>query len=145
MTRYTIETMEKVAKVLVVDGNENYLLMTRSDHPTFRFDWDLPGGTMEDGEDPRQTAAREVYEEIGVKVAAEDLVLRRNDTSFSRSDTSYYLYEYRVKSRPAIVLSWEHASYEWVRRDVFIQNSKNAVDTYMHMVADTLLKIEASI
>jgi ADP-ribose pyrophosphatase YjhB (NUDIX family) len=36
--------------------------------------WSLPGGLMDRGESPVQTAARELFEEAGVKVDPEDLV-----------------------------------------------------------------------
>ncbi len=36
--------------------------------------WSIPGGLLDRGEVPVQTAARELYEEAGVKVSAEDLV-----------------------------------------------------------------------
>jgi 8-oxo-dGTP diphosphatase len=133
--------MTTVAKVLIIDGNENYLLMTRSDHPTFGFDWDLPGGTLEFGEDPKTTAARELFEEIDLRVAADSLILLRHDTSFSRSGTAYYLYEYRTNERPNITMSWEHTSYKWIGSPELVKRSTSAVDTYMHMVGDTLATV----
>ena len=42
--------MKKVAKLVIVDKDEKYLLMYRSNHPTFGNDPDLPGGTVEEGE-----------------------------------------------------------------------------------------------
>ena len=37
-------------------------------HPTLRGAWSLPGGGMEIGEQPAQTALREVHEETGQRV-----------------------------------------------------------------------------
>ena len=42
--------MKKVAKLVIIDSDDKYLLMHRSDHPTFGVDPDLPGGTLEDDE-----------------------------------------------------------------------------------------------
>lgn len=36
--------------------------------------WELPAGLIERGEDPREAAARELFEEVGVRVAPEALV-----------------------------------------------------------------------
>jgi ADP-ribose pyrophosphatase YjhB (NUDIX family) len=37
-------------------------------------DWGLPGGKLDPGEDPRVGAARELFEETGIRVKPEDLV-----------------------------------------------------------------------
>ncbi|MEO7905004.1 MAG: hypothetical protein ABIR91_04385 [Candidatus Saccharimonadales bacterium] len=42
--------MKKVAKLVMIDENDKYLMMYRSDHPTLGCDADLPGGTHEEGE-----------------------------------------------------------------------------------------------
>lgn len=55
--------MKQVAKVVIIDSEDRYLIMTRSNHPTFLDDPDLPGGTIEEDEDPLEAAIREVVEE----------------------------------------------------------------------------------
>src|SRR5215211_5885125 len=37
--------------------------------PTYREDWLIPGGTIEEHESPRQACVREVWEEIGLTLA----------------------------------------------------------------------------
>jgi 8-oxo-dGTP pyrophosphatase MutT (NUDIX family) len=44
---------------------DRQVLMVR---PTYKGFWDLPGGYVEVGESPRGAAAREVWEELGIKV-----------------------------------------------------------------------------
>ncbi len=41
---------------------------------TYKPDWDLPGGVVELGESPLDAVGREVYEELGVRVAATSLL-----------------------------------------------------------------------
>lgn len=130
--------MKQVAKVIVIDDNGKYLLMKRSNHPAYPYDYDLAGGTIEDGEELVKGAARELREEIGIEVRSEHLTLFHTDTSFSESNTKYFLYVYFAADRPKLTISWEHASYEWVDLKSFVSSAEGAIDTYMHMVAAAL-------
>lgn len=114
--------------------------MYRSDHPTFGVDPDLPGGTLEDDETLLEAMLREVKEEIGVDIEANSTKEIYSVTDYSAHGTHYSLFMTKLPVRSKIVLSWEHSSYEWLDRDVFIRKSISAKDTYMHMVADTLKK-----
>lgn len=130
--------MIKVAKLVVVDGDNKYLLMYRSSHPLFGMDPDLPGGTLEDGEQPLDTMIREVQEEAGVDVLASQARLLYQGTDYSLHNTEYSLYTATFDTRPKVTLSWEHSSYEWLSRDEFLEKARPAKDTYMQMVYDTL-------
>lgn len=130
--------MKQVAKLIIIDPNDNYLLMQRSSHPVFGDDPDLPGGTLEDGEQPLQTMIREVDEEAGVTIRKEDAQKLYAGTEYSTHDTEYSLYQARLTTRPEITISWEHSGYEWLSRDEFLEKAKNSQDTYMHMVYDQL-------
>ncbi|MBQ1042754.1 NUDIX hydrolase [Micromonospora sp. C72] len=37
--------------------------------PTYKSHWDIPGGYVEEGESPLAACGREVYEELGLRVA----------------------------------------------------------------------------
>jgi 8-oxo-dGTP pyrophosphatase MutT (NUDIX family) len=52
------------AGALIRDERGQVLLV----EPTYRTDWLTPGGTVESNEAPRQGAAREVLEELGVEL-----------------------------------------------------------------------------
>jgi len=130
--------MNKVAKLIIVDGDNKYLMMRRSGHPVFGNDPDLPGGTLEDGEVPLKTMIREVYEEAGIVVDAADTRLLYEGTTYSLHKTHYSLYIVTLLQRPAVVMSWEHSSYEWLTLEVFLEQAKTANDTYMQMVYHTL-------
>jgi 8-oxo-dGTP pyrophosphatase MutT (NUDIX family) len=59
------------SSVIVRDQFGRILLQQRSDNGL----WGLPGGCQDLGEKLETTAARELYEETGIKVAEEDLTL----------------------------------------------------------------------
>jgi 8-oxo-dGTP pyrophosphatase MutT (NUDIX family) len=60
-----------IAQMLVRDDAGRVLLC----HPTYKNDWDLPGGVVEVRESPRDAAGREVLEELGLQLPAGRLVL----------------------------------------------------------------------
>ncbi|MGI5522054.1 NUDIX hydrolase [Micromonospora sp. CA-259024] len=53
------------AMVAVIDGQECLLLMRRHRFVFDRWVWELPGGYVDEGEDPAKCAVREVEEETG--------------------------------------------------------------------------------
>jgi ADP-ribose pyrophosphatase len=55
----------KSAMVAVVDEQDRLLLMWRHRFVIDRWVWELPGGYLDETEDPETTAAREVEEETG--------------------------------------------------------------------------------
>jgi 8-oxo-dGTP pyrophosphatase MutT (NUDIX family) len=52
-----------VATMLLTDLADRVLVVK----PTYKPDWELPGGAVEDGESPEVAAAREVVEELGLQ------------------------------------------------------------------------------
>ena len=131
--------MKQVTKLIVVDNDDNYLMMQRSDHPTFSNDPDLPGGTVEDGESSIDAMLREVIEEAGFLVDKDIVEKLYSGTEYSAHHTHYSLYYIRLIKRPEVIISWEHSSFDWIDRDLFLDKAKNAKDTYMHMVHDVVL------
>ena len=135
--------MNHAAKVLIKDGtSDTYLALFRASHPEFGESIDLPGGTVEKGETGIQAAAREVYEEVKLHVAQDDMQLLIDSTEYSRHDTRYTLFMAEVSSQPALELSWEHASYEWVSKERLIKECLESNDQFMYMVVDCLNKLK---
>lgn len=126
--------MKQVAKTIIIDQNNQYLLLQRSDHPVFPNDPDLPGGTVETGESPMVALVREVIEEAGIVLDSKTIKKIYSGTDFSTHDTEYYLYQVQLSARPLVTISWEHASYTWVNQTEFLERARIATDTYMQMV-----------
>lgn len=130
--------MHQVAKLVIVDGRGKYLLMHRSDHPTFGRDPDLPGGTLEEGELPLDAMIREVFEEAAVDIDPSTVTEVYAGTDYSAHGIHYCLYKAELQHTPEVIMSWEHSLYEWLDREIFLEKARMANDTYMHMVHDVL-------
>lgn len=57
--------LQHVAVTAVIDDRDRVLMMWRYRFVPQRFGWELPGGIVDEGEEPAETALREVVEETG--------------------------------------------------------------------------------
>lgn len=123
----------RVAKALLLDKNDYFLLLTRGDnHPRLAGFPDLPGGTLETNEEPGHAVLREIKEETGLVLSLDDI-----DTVYTTThiigDKSYptIVYAGRIdQEKPAVVLSWEHKAYEWAPLDRLADVEPQLVSTY---------------
>ena len=63
-----------VAAAVLLDGEGRVLLAQRPQGKSLAGLWEFPGGKIESGERPEAALARELQEELGIEVAATDLV-----------------------------------------------------------------------
>ena len=99
MSVSTLADMPRIAVVFLVDARGHVLLQHRDEHaPRAANQWGMVGGHVEDGEDYDEAMRREILEETGIEIAAEDLVLWQA-TEFDYSDghhSDYRVYAGRV-------------------------------------------------
>jgi len=63
-----------VVAAALVDGDGRVLLQQRAPGRAMAGLWEFPGGKVEDGELPEAALVRELHEELGIEVAAADLL-----------------------------------------------------------------------
>lgn len=101
-----------VVKVILQDEAGRVLVLTDS---RSGYD-DLPGGHVQRGEDPAAGLVREVYEETGIRLAATDLTLHREQAIPKPHGGKMLLYKARVDAAK-VKISEEHSGAAWVKRD----------------------------
>jgi 8-oxo-dGTP pyrophosphatase MutT (NUDIX family) len=68
---YHVVHLARIAIGLIVDERDRVLMLWRYRFPTDQWGYELLGGLVEEGEEPAQTAAREVREETGWRPVGE--------------------------------------------------------------------------
>lgn len=86
--------------MLFVNADGHPLLV----EPTYKETWEIPGGIVEAGEDPRSCAEREVEEELGIRIPAGRLLVidHRNDPP-PRGDSIMLIYDGGVMADPSVI------------------------------------------
>jgi 8-oxo-dGTP pyrophosphatase MutT (NUDIX family) len=102
-----------VANTIILDDEGRFLIIKRTDTaPTHPLHWDLPGGHIEDGEEPEEAAKREAFEETGLIVS--DLKAKNVPDSFRHFFvTKNYSGKIEFKENPESGVI-EHNDYKWV-------------------------------
>jgi 8-oxo-dGTP pyrophosphatase MutT (NUDIX family) len=74
-TQYVFRMRPCAMTAVLDDAGERVLLMRRHRFIVDRWVWELPGGYIDDGEDPAAAAAREVQEETGWRPRGVEFVM----------------------------------------------------------------------
>lgn len=107
-------------KAIVLNKNNQFIILQRTDKTGEGSKWSLPGGALEKGEDPYQGIKREISEEIALEVSdlkpffVKSLVNKDNDFVVVIGYTG------KVKDGQ-IKLNWEHDNFKWVNKDEALQ------------------------
>lgn len=99
--------------------DDKVLLMRRNDAKAYMpGKWDIPGGTLEAGEDPVETIIREVREETGINIRVNNIrYAYSNKVELPLRQTLQLVYDAEYISGDVTLNPREHTEYKWVRED----------------------------
>lgn len=103
-------------KTLVLNQEDKILVIRRSATDYSRpFSWDLPGGALEEGEDPTAGIIRETKEETGLEIKKLEVI---GIVSFAEKDgDQLIMLMFKAKAESEkITLSFEHDQYKWLSK-----------------------------
>lgn len=103
--------IEVVAAVIIQDGK---LFTTQRGYGDFKDGWEFPGGKMEPGETGEQALARELREELEIKVEVGKLI----DTivhEYPKFHLTMHCYQVKILEGTPNLL--EHEAAKWVTKD----------------------------
>ena len=131
-------TVKLIAHTLI-EKDGKYLLIKRSKikrglpnvYPSY---WDIPGGSVEENELPREAALREAMEEVNQKLRINKII--HEDSQFDSSkDTVFTRLVYAgeiLEERDFILDPEEHTDFKWISSLKDIES--NLVVPYLHEI-----------
>ena len=116
------------AGAFVMKGKK-FLILERSTKETSMHGlWELPGGKVEEGETPRQTAVIEVKEEAGLDIKLKSNLGPHHD---DKKKKTYHAYIATAKKGQKVKLSEEHSAHKWVTPEEVMAMSKKMVSHHL--------------
>lgn len=104
----------RVAGCFCSNGDEFLLVLRHPDKPQGGT-WGLPAGKLEQGEEPRVAASRELFEEVGIRT--DPMLLQEVCKIYIRLDHTdyiFYAFHQEFNKKPPIVLEDAHPEARWV-------------------------------
>lgn len=109
-------------KALVLNSEGKILILRRTKTaPSRPLGWDIPGGSLAFGEDPKEGMLREIKEETGILVSN---VKPIDVIHFLDDDVYTLMIGYTAISQTDHVnLSFEHDEYKWISKEEFLNEN----------------------
>ena len=113
--------MPDVVTCIILNEEGKILLMKRSNKVrTYRGCWGSVAGYVEVGEEPIDTAYKEIFEEIGLEKTDVEFIKRSDPLEFpDRYDDINYNWKifpflFKTQKKDKVNIDWEHTKYRWV-------------------------------
>jgi len=113
--------MPRVVTCLLINEEGKLLILKRSDKvKTYKGLWGGVAGYVEPGEEPYETALKEIQEEVGIE--KEHVVLSRQGNIVKFTDIyegnqyewTIYPFVFKIRKNQKIQIDWEHLEYLWI-------------------------------
>ena len=105
-----------VHTIITNDSGEVLILQRSNKNDVLPGYWDVPGGTLEDGEDPSVGAIREVKEEVGLDVSNVKLFFQKSNVDVSKNKQFITLLFHTKTSNTNVVINpEEHDAFAWIK------------------------------
>ncbi|HSX33828.1 MAG TPA: NUDIX hydrolase [Candidatus Saccharimonadales bacterium] len=104
-----------VVKSLIMNSEGKLLALRRSKTDMRRAgEWDLPGGTVETGEDLRAAVIRETKEEANITLSNPRVVFACSEPRLPHGYGTWIIFAEKLADIPDVAVSWEHDAYKWL-------------------------------
>ncbi len=113
--------MTNVVTCLLENKGEILILRRSEEVGTYRELWGGVAGFVEEGEEPFETALKEIKEEVGLEkedmlsVKKEDAIKFTDLYGDKLYDWVVYPFLFHIKERDKIQLDWEHTEFRWIK------------------------------
>lgn len=123
-----VKGYRNTAGAFVMKGKK-FLILQRSKKETSKHGlWELPGGKVEKGETPRETAVIETQEEAGLDVT---LKVNLGPHIDDKKKKVYHAFIATPKKGQKVKLSFEHSDYKWVTPEEVMAMPKKMVSHHL--------------
>lgn len=105
-----------IVHTIIFNSKKEILFIKRSakEHVLPNY-WDIPGGTLEDGEDPTNGAIRETLEETGIKMDKPSLFFYRSNIDTQKNKQFIRMIFIAQTHASQIILNQsDHDDYKWI-------------------------------
>ena len=113
--------MPRVVTCLLINEEGKLLILKRSDKvKTYRGLWGGVAGYVEPGEEPYETALKEIQEEVGIEKEHVVLINQGNIVKFTdiyegnKYEWTIYPFVFKIRKNQKIQIDWEHLEYLWI-------------------------------
>ena len=113
--------MPGVASCLLINDEGKLLILKRSDKvKTYKGLWGVVAGYIEEGEDPYETALKEIREEVGIKANEISLIKKLDPIEFTdfykgkKYDWIIHPFLFKIGKKDKLQIDWEHTKYQWI-------------------------------
>jgi 8-oxo-dGTP diphosphatase len=105
-----------VHTIISNDQGEILLLQRSKKNDVLPEYWDVPGGTLEDGEDPAVGAIREIKEEAGLDISNVKLFFQKSNIDTSKNKQFVTLiFHAKTSNTNAVINPEEHDALTWIK------------------------------